>query len=108
MKLAIISHTEHYSDADGNIVGWGPTISEINHLARDFDMIYHVAFLYEGSPSPSALPYTEKNIRFVPLKPVGGSGLINKLKIVGNAPNIRSEEHTSELQSRPHLVCRLL
>src|SRR5690554_7364900 len=22
--------------------------------------------------------------------------------------NIRSEEHTSELQSRPHLVCRLL
>src|SRR3989442_10914753 len=25
---------------------------------------------------------------------------------VGNA--VRSEEHTSELQSRPHLVCRLL
>src|SRR5690554_7135616 len=24
------------------------------------------------------------------------------------ACNIRSEEHTSELQSRPHLVCRLL
>src|SRR5436305_8712909 len=23
-------------------------------------------------------------------------------------PRIRSEEHTSELQSRPHLVCRLL
>src|SRR5690554_7122654 len=23
-------------------------------------------------------------------------------------PTIRSEEHTSELQSRPHLVCRLL
>src|SRR3989442_11982639 len=23
-------------------------------------------------------------------------------------PNDRSEEHTSELQSRPHLVCRLL
>src|SRR3989442_7467811 len=32
---------------------------------------------------------------------------------VANVPNIatvarRSEEHTSELQSRPHLVCRLL
>src|SRR3989442_7382689 len=25
-----------------------------------------------------------------------------------NAPPLRSEEHTSELQSRPHLVCRLL
>src|SRR6266699_7145545 len=23
-------------------------------------------------------------------------------------PSLRSEEHTSELQSRPHLVCRLL
>src|SRR5215813_14586442 len=23
-------------------------------------------------------------------------------------PDVRSEEHTSELQSRPHLVCRLL
>src|SRR3989442_3861333 len=26
----------------------------------------------------------------------------------GNLINERSEEHTSELQSRPHLVCRLL
>src|SRR5690554_1177070 len=26
----------------------------------------------------------------------------------GNRSNKRSEEHTSELQSRPHLVCRLL
>src|SRR3989442_4555450 len=25
-----------------------------------------------------------------------------------HAANVRSEEHTSELQSRPHLVCRLL
>src|SRR6266498_2134780 len=24
------------------------------------------------------------------------------------SPRVRSEEHTSELQSRPHLVCRLL
>src|SRR5690554_7403987 len=31
-------------------------------------------------------------------------------KVIGSAMNIleRSEEHTSELQSRPHLVCRLL
>src|SRR3989442_10194101 len=27
---------------------------------------------------------------------------------VGATPVLRSEEHTSELQSRPHLVCRLL
>src|SRR5690554_7303122 len=28
--------------------------------------------------------------------------------LVGAIANERSEEHTSELQSRPHLVCRLL
>src|SRR5690554_7539439 len=28
--------------------------------------------------------------------------------IVTSVPRARSEEHTSELQSRPHLVCRLL
>src|SRR5690554_7123657 len=27
---------------------------------------------------------------------------------LGDVPKDRSEEHTSELQSRPHLVCRLL
>src|SRR5438270_4144124 len=27
---------------------------------------------------------------------------------VAGAPNMRSEEHTSELQSQPNLVCRLL
>src|SRR5690554_7755127 len=30
------------------------------------------------------------------------------LKAIENPRKIRSEEHTSELQSRPHLVCRLL
>src|SRR3989442_3085643 len=31
-----------------------------------------------------------------------------RLARVGSCPRRRSEEHTSELQSRPHLVCRLL
>src|SRR5436305_4755048 len=30
------------------------------------------------------------------------------LEMGASAPRGRSEEHTSELQSRPHLVCRLL
>src|SRR5690554_7490014 len=33
-----------------------------------------------------------------------GVGLIHRLETIEK----RSEEHTSELQSRPHLVCRLL
>src|SRR5436305_10792598 len=34
--------------------------------------------------------------------------LILKVRLLLLLPTLRSEEHTSELQSRPHLVCRLL
>ncbi|HLT53728.1 MAG TPA: glycosyltransferase [Flavobacteriaceae bacterium] len=88
MKLTIISHTEHYKMPDGTIVGWGPTISELNHLAKDFEEIYHIAFLHPGTPPPSSLPYTSQNIKFVPLQPVGGKGLNAKLKIIRNIPII--------------------
>src|SRR3989442_13996706 len=42
-----------------------------------------------------------------------GSDHINPASLRGLGPDqvlvlVRSEEHTSELQSRPHLVCRLL
>src|SRR2546429_5413913 len=37
-----------------------------------------------------------------------GALLVNPYDIEGVADAIRSEEHTSELQSRLHLVCRLL
>lgn len=86
MKLAVISHTEHYKNSDGAIVGWGPTVSELNHLAEDFEEIYHVAFLHPGTPPPSSLPYTQKNIHFIPLKPIGGKGIGAKLKILGSIP----------------------
>ncbi|MDN3725301.1 glycosyltransferase [Aequorivita sp. SDUM287046] len=88
MTLAIISHTEHYQNPDGTIVGWGPTISEINHLANAFEEIYHIAFLHPGNPPPSSLPYISENIKFVPLKPVGGNGIEAKLRILGNIPAI--------------------
>src|SRR3989442_9692991 len=37
----------------------------------------------------------------------GGGGLLGAVQAVAMDVE-RSEEHTSELQSRPHLVCRLL
>src|SRR5690554_7768630 len=37
----------------------------------------------------------------------GGTALYHELFGVGGIVEARSEEHTSELQSRPHLVCRL-
>ena len=87
MKLAIISHTEHYV-RDGQIVGWGPTINEINHLAKDFEVIWHVAVLHKGMAPPSALPYTSDRIRFVPIAPFGGARLLDKLGILARAPSV--------------------
>src|SRR5690625_7125115 len=38
---------------------------------------------------------------------IGGSRKSHGVEVLGGSPT-RSEEHTSELQSRGHLVCRLL
>src|SRR2546427_5736778 len=38
----------------------------------------------------------------------GGFGTLAVLGQTGNGPDVRSEEHTSELQSQSNLVCRLL
>lgn len=88
MKLAIISHTQHYKKPDGSIVGWGPTITEINHLTAIFDEIYHVAVLTDEDPPNSALPYTSTQIHFIPIKEVGGTRLIDKFKILFQVPTV--------------------
>jgi len=86
MKLAIISHTEHYKDGDGNIVGWGPTVTEINHLAKDFEKIYHVAFFHSEDAPPSSLRYTATNVEFVPLPPSGGRDFRSKMTVLTHLP----------------------
>lgn len=87
-RLVIISHTEHYIQADGTVAGWGATINEINHLSGNFEVIYHIAFLHPGTPPPSSLPYTSPSIKFVPLQPVGGKGMGAKLKMLWHIPAI--------------------
>lgn len=88
MKLAIISHTEHYKTSEGKIVGWGPTVNEINYLAAHFESITHVAMLHEGVAPKSALPYNAENIRFVKLPALGGTSLKSKLRIIINIPSV--------------------
>ncbi|WP_152287193.1 glycosyltransferase [Flavicella marina] len=85
MKLAIISHTQHYVDANNAIVGWGPTIKEINYLLDTVDTVYHIAPLHNEKPPSSSLPYASKKIIYIPLKPSGGSGW-KKLSILFTAP----------------------
>src|SRR5690554_4952108 len=51
------------------------------------------------------------DIVFIAVKPYHCVELFEKMKGMINDQQVfvsRSEEHTSELQSRPHLVCRLL
>lgn len=88
MKLAIISHTEHYIDDNGVVVGWGPTVREINHLVAHFNKIYHVACLHKGTPPPSSLGYIGNNIEFVPIPPSGGDTIQAKLSVLRTIPAV--------------------
>lgn len=88
MKLAIISHTEHYIGSNGCVVGWGPTVREINHLTPYFEKIYHVACLHKGVPPLSSLRYTGENVEFVPIPPSGGDNLIGKLSVLRTMPEV--------------------
>src|SRR5690554_711184 len=63
----------------------------------------------------SILPWMQISIKrnmklsYIPLNSEGRITVENFKKVMNpNVKVVRSEEHTSELQSRPHLVCRLL
>ena len=89
MKLLIISHTLHYY-RNNELVGWSPTIMEINHLLNVFDEIYHIAVLSNEKAPESAIAYDSDKIHFIPLKKVGGKSLKNKFDVVFQFPNILS------------------
>jgi len=82
MILAIISHTEHYYDKFGNIKGFEPTIREINKLKNIFNIIYHIAPIYNGEPPKNFVHYNHNNIKFIPLRPAGGKSIISKFRII--------------------------
>jgi glycosyltransferase involved in cell wall biosynthesis len=85
MKLLVVSHTPHYLK-DGRVVGWGPTVRELDHLPEIFERVIHLAPLhYEMAPA-SALPYQSTRLEFRPLPPAGGGRLRDKLTILIRAP----------------------
>src|SRR3989442_11904307 len=66
-------------------------------------------------PRSTLFPYTtlfrSRKLWLGPNWRYGSSCLLLASKVTRRIlmpPSLRSEEHTSELQSRPHLVCRLL
>lgn len=86
MKLLIVSHTPHYQ-RDGTILGFGPTVREIDHLTRLFSSVVHLAPLHREEAAPaSALPYRSGVVSLRALPPAGGDGLVAKLGILLGAP----------------------
>lgn len=89
-QLTIISHTEHYKTEQGELVGFGATVTEINHLLEVFDKIVHVAVLHDGMAPESALPYDSNQITFVALPVVGGKKIADKVTVIIQASRILS------------------
>lgn len=81
MRIVVISHTAHYR-SNGSVVGWGPTVRELDHLASLFDELVHVAPVHSGEAPASTLPYRAVNVRFVPVPPSGGDSLVKKMGVV--------------------------
>ena len=78
MKLAIVSHTPHHL-REGEVVGWGPTVREIDQLATLFSAVVHVAPLHDGPAPASDLAYRDARVRLRPVRATGGPRLADKL-----------------------------
>jgi glycosyltransferase involved in cell wall biosynthesis len=85
MRLLIVSHTPHYH-RDGHIVGWGPTVRELDYLAELFAEIVHVAPVYDEPPPLSALPYAAENLQIRAVRPAGGARPGDKIGILAAYP----------------------
>ncbi|MBA3465643.1 MAG: glycosyltransferase [Deltaproteobacteria bacterium] len=85
MRLLIISFMPHHV-RDGEIVGWGPTVRELDQLATRFDSVRHIAPLYDEPAPASELRYSAKNIELLPVRPSGGAGFHGKVDALRAAP----------------------
>jgi glycosyltransferase involved in cell wall biosynthesis len=85
MRLLVVSHTPHHRSGD-RLVGWGPTVRELDHLAGLFGELVHLAPVHDGPAPASGLSYRAANVRVVPVRPAGGEGLGAKLGILRALP----------------------
>lgn len=104
-KLVIISHTEHYKSTDDRIVGWGPTIKEVNYLADYWEEVIHIACFHDKKAPESSLPYLNDTIKFVAIPPFGGKRIWDKIEVILKTPKIISQvikniDNSSEVQLR--------
>lgn len=87
-KLVVISHTAHQYLPDGRLVGWGPTVAELNYLSQYWEELVHVACLEPYTENSSLQSYTSNHIRFAPIASFGGTTWFRKLSVLYQAPQI--------------------
>lgn len=105
-KLVIISHTPHQHHPELGIVGWGPTVNEINYLAQHWEEVVHVACIEKGAPAGSSLPYTNANIIFKPIPAFGGKTIKEKLGVLWLASKVIKTVR-SAIQGASHVQLRV-
>jgi glycosyltransferase involved in cell wall biosynthesis len=84
-RLLVVSHTPHHLGPDG-LVGFGPTVRELDQLSTLFDELVHVAPLLDGDPPGNALAYESNRVRHVPVVDAGGPRPIDKLRAACEVP----------------------
>lgn len=85
-RIVVVSHTEHWRDADGTVVGLGSTTRELDHLASLASELVHVAPLHPGPPPALALAPAAPNVRLVAVRPAGGDTVTAKLAAMAAIP----------------------
>src|SRR5438067_2938523 len=80
------------------------------HSIIPYDCVFFFFLMIRRPPRSTLFPYTTlfRSLRALETKPLNGSQLFWATHTAESVPFLRSEEHTSELQSRFDLVCRLL
>src|SRR5690606_41962679 len=68
----------------------------------------NVRAVWTMSPMVPGFDYAEEDVVLAIMPQFHVAGINNGLLALLNGATMRSEEHTSELQSRENLVCRLL
>lgn len=84
-RLVMISDTPHNRD-DGVIVGWEPTVREVDELSRFFAEVVHVAPLDEGPAPRISRAYGSPRVRLRGLAPAGGETLRDKVQVLARYP----------------------
>ncbi len=85
MRLLIISHMPHHL-RDGQVVGWGATVREIDQIATRFDSVRHIACLHEAAAPASDIAYEASNVELVPVPPSGSPGIRGKFGVLRASP----------------------